>query len=56
MSETFETAARLEMPGRVPVPRGLLLACRIFAGIGGVTLLAMMLTTVASVTLRGTLG
>ena len=56
MSETFETASGPETPGKVPVPRALVLACRIFAGIGGVTLLAMMLTTVASVTLRGTLG
>ncbi len=41
---------------RVAVPRWLDGLCRLFAGIGGVTLLAMMLVTVASVTLRGVVG
>lgn len=40
----------------VPVPGWLSTLCRIFAGIGGLTLLAMMLMTVASVTLRGVVG
>ena len=40
----------------VPVPGWLSTLCRIFAGIGGLTLLAMMLMTVASVTLRGVIG
>lgn len=40
----------------VPVPGWLSALCRIFAGIGGLTLLAMMLMTVASVTLRGVIG
>ncbi|TPE53232.1 TRAP transporter small permease [Amaricoccus solimangrovi] len=40
----------------VAVPAWLSALCRIFAGIGGVALLAMMLVTVASVTLRGILG
>ena len=37
----------------VPVPGWLAALCRAFAGIGGLALLAMMLMTVASVTLRG---
>ncbi|MFV0299823.1 MAG: TRAP transporter small permease [Paracoccus sp. (in: a-proteobacteria)] len=40
----------------VPVPGWLSALCRLFAGIGGLTLLAMMLMTVASVTLRGVMG
>lgn len=40
----------------VPVPGWLSALCRFFAGIGGLTLLAMMLMTVASVTLRGVVG
>lgn len=40
----------------VPVPGWLSTLCRIFAGIGGLTLLAMMLMTVASVTLRAVIG
>lgn len=42
--------------GRVPLPVWLAALTRFFAGIGGVTLLAMMLMTVASVTLRGVTG
>jgi TRAP-type C4-dicarboxylate transport system permease small subunit len=53
MSEPAITDAPSEHPGKVPVPVWLARLCRIFAGIGGVTLLAMMCTTVASVTLRG---
>jgi TRAP-type C4-dicarboxylate transport system permease small subunit len=40
----------------VAVPGWLAALCRVFAGIGGLTLLAMMLVTVASVTLRGVVG
>jgi len=40
----------------VPLPSWLATLCRVFAGFGGVVLLAMMLMTVASVTLRSTLG
>ena len=40
----------------VPVPGWLAALCRVFAGIGGLTLLAMMLMTVASVTLRSVVG
>ncbi|MCA8881757.1 MAG: TRAP transporter small permease [Rhodobacteraceae bacterium] len=40
----------------VSVPGWLSALCRVFAGIGGLTLLAMMLVTVASVTLRGVVG
>lgn len=40
----------------VPVPGWLSALCRVFAGIGGLTLLAMMLMTVASVTLRSVVG
>ncbi|MFD0857411.1 TRAP transporter small permease [Roseovarius aquimarinus] len=40
----------------VPLPRWLSALCRIFAGIGGITLMAMMLMTVTSVTLRSVAG
>ncbi|MBC9245849.1 TRAP transporter small permease [Paracoccus sp. 11-3] len=40
----------------VPVPGWLAKLCGVFAGIGGITLLALMLMTVASVTLRGVIG
>lgn len=40
----------------VRLPGWLLAACKGFAAIGGLTLLAMMLMTVASVTLRGVIG
>ncbi|MDB6179877.1 TRAP transporter small permease [Paracoccus fistulariae] len=40
----------------VPVPGWLYKLCGLFAGIGGVTLLALMLMTVASVTLRAVIG
>ncbi|MEI4472133.1 TRAP transporter small permease [Frigidibacter sp. MR17.24] len=42
--------------GAPRAPRWLALPVRVFAGIGGAVLLAMMLMTVASVVLRGTLG
>ena len=40
----------------VPLPAWLTALCRIFAGIGGITLLAIMLMTVASVVLRTVIG
>lgn len=40
----------------VPLPNWLSALCRIFAGIGGIALLAMMMMTVVSVTMRSTLG
>ena len=40
----------------VPLPGWLAALCRLFAGIGGITLLAMMLMTVISVTRRTVLG
>lgn len=40
----------------VPLPGWLSALCRLFAGIGGVVLLAMMLMTVVSVTRRSLLG
>lgn len=43
-------------PYPVDMPHWLTRLCSIFAGIGGVTLLAMMLMTVASVTLRTVIG
>lgn len=45
-----------EQPHLVPVPGWLVALCRWFAAIGGAALLAMMLMTVASVTLRSVLG
>lgn len=45
-----------EHPRAVPLPAWLAALCRIFAGIGGVTLLAMMLMTVTSVVKRSLLG
>ena len=43
-------------PRSVPVPRWLLRLAGFFAGVGGLVLLAMMLMTVLSVTLRGVTG
>lgn len=40
----------------VDVPGWISALCRFFAGVGGIVLLAMMLMTVASVTLRGVIG
>lgn len=40
----------------VPLPSWLAALCRFFAGLGGAVLLAMMLMTVASVTLRTVVG
>lgn len=40
----------------VPLPGWLAALCRVFAGIGGITLLAMMLMTVSSVLKRSVLG
>lgn len=45
-----------EHPHPVPLPEWLALLCRVFATIGGITLLALMLMTVTSVTKRGVLG
>lgn len=45
-----------EHPHAVPVAGWVVGACRLFAALGGLTLLAMMLVTVASVALRGTVG
>ena len=45
-----------EHPHPVPLPGWLSLLCRIFAAIGGITLLAMMLMTVISVTKRTIFG
>ena len=42
--------------GRVALPGWLMRLTRVFAGIGGLSILAIMLVTVASVTLRGVLG
>lgn len=42
--------------GRAALPRWLMTLVRLFAGIGGVALLAIMLVTVTSVTLRGLIG
>ena len=42
--------------GRVAFPCWLMRLTRVFAGIGGLSILAIMLVTVASVTLRGVLG
>ncbi|MFQ8431388.1 TRAP transporter small permease [Amaricoccus sp. W119] len=41
---------------RVPVPNWIAVLARVFAGLGGLTLLAMMFVIVASVTLRGVVG
>lgn len=41
---------------RVPVPNWIAVLARVFAGLGGLTLLGMMLVIVASVTLRGVVG
>lgn len=51
-----ETETPTEHAHPVLVPRWLAALCRFFAGIGGLTLLAMMLVTVASVILRGVVG
>ncbi|MDS9469487.1 TRAP transporter small permease [Paracoccus sp. MBLB3053] len=51
-----ETNVLTEHSKSVAVPRWLAALCKLFAGIGGVTLLAMMLMTVASVILRGVVG
>lgn len=51
-----ETDSPTEHAHRVPVPNWIAVLARVFAGLGGVTLLAMMLVIVASVTLRGILG
>ncbi len=53
-SDTTETLT--EHAHSVSLPAWLTALCRIFAGIGGVTLLAMMLMTVASVVLRTVTG
>lgn len=45
-----------DRPYPVEMPHWLTRLCGIFAGIGGATLLAMMLMTVASVTLRTVIG
>lgn len=45
-----------EHPHPVPIPAWLAALCRMFAGIGGTMLLAMMLLTVISVTRRTVLG
>ncbi|MAN56433.1 MAG: TRAP transporter small permease [Paracoccus sp. (in: a-proteobacteria)] len=45
-----------ERPHPVPLPRWLSALCRWFAALGGITLLAMMLMTVISVTRRSLLG
>ncbi|RJE82512.1 TRAP transporter small permease [Paracoccus onubensis] len=50
-TEIFSEAA-----SPISLPGWLLAACKGFAAIGGVTLLAMMLMTVASVVLRGIIG
>jgi TRAP-type C4-dicarboxylate transport system permease small subunit len=51
-----EMEAPTEHAHLVAAPGWLTALCRLFAGIGGITLLAMMLVTVASVTMRGVLG
>lgn len=51
-----EADSPTEHAHRVPVPNWIAVLARVFAGLGGVTLLAMMLVIVASVTLRGILG
>lgn len=45
-----------EHPHPVPLPGWIAALCRIFAGIGGLTLVAMMLMTVISVTKRTVFG
>ncbi|MDO5620321.1 MAG: TRAP transporter small permease [Paracoccus sp. (in: a-proteobacteria)] len=51
-----EVETLTEHPHPVPVPGWLSFLTRLFAGIGGATLLAMMLMTVTSVVLRSTIG
>lgn len=51
-----ETEPLTEEPHPVPVPGWLVALCRWFAAIGGVALMAMMLLTVSSVTLRTVFG
>lgn len=53
MAEFLETG---QSGGAPRAPRILVLLCRLFAGLGGAVLLSMMLMTVTSVVLRGTLG
>ncbi|MTH76792.1 TRAP transporter small permease subunit [Paracoccus aestuariivivens] len=51
-----EAETLTEHAQRVAVPGWLTALCRLFAGIGGLTLLVMMLMTVTSVILRGVVG
>jgi TRAP-type C4-dicarboxylate transport system permease small subunit len=51
-----ETETPTEHAHPVVVPGWLSTLCRLFAGIGGITLLAMMLVTVTSVVLRSVVG
>lgn len=51
-----DTDIQGEAAPSVTLPGWLMTACKVFAGIGGLTLLAMMLMTVASVTLRTVIG
>jgi TRAP-type C4-dicarboxylate transport system permease small subunit len=56
MSEAASPEGTTEHGQAVAVPGWLAALCRLFAGIGGLTLLGMMLVTVASVVLRGVTG